>query len=242
MFGRFAISVLASTAFAFPAMAQMRVASTPMPGGSTSVHAITRRPPVIIKNGTGVSVQSGLRFHHHRGFGNGFLYPYPYFYPYDDYDEEPEIAQAAPPQVIVVPTAQPAQAQPPAAPPEPLLIEWQGDHFVRMTLAEKNREHGAPPDFSEKTAPPALQKTPAQAPRELPPATLVFRDGHQEQVNSYTIVKNTIYTKSDYWASGSWGKKIQTSDLDIPATLKTNQERGVNFSLPTSPNEVVVRP
>jgi hypothetical protein len=240
MFTRIAISLLASAALAVPGLSQMRVASSPM--HVAQMNAIGRRPPVVIKNGSGVSVQSGLRFHHHRSFGNGFLFPYPYFYPYDDYVDEPEIAQAAAPQVIVVPTTQQAQAQPPTAPPEPVLIEWQGDHFVRMTVAEKNREHGAPPDFSEKTTPRTARNATPEPSREIPPALLVFRDGHQEQVSSYTIVKDTIYTKSDYWASGSWGKKIQISDLDVPATLRANQEHGVNFSLPTNPNEVVVRP
>jgi len=239
MFIRLAISIVVSAPLAAPAMAQMHAISTPMHVSPTN--AIGRRPPVIIKNGGGVSVESGLRFHHHRFFGNGFLYPYPYFYPYDDYEDGPEVAQAAP-QVIVVPTAQQTQAQPAATLPEPVLIEWQGDHFVRMTVSEKNHENGLPPDFSQKTSPRTSQKAPAEQPRELPPATLVFRDGHQEQVSSYTIVKDTIYTKSDYWASGSWGKKIQISDLNIPATLKANQERGVNFSFPSNPNEVVVRP
>jgi hypothetical protein len=233
MFARVAISLFVSAILAVPGMAQMRAVSSPM-------QAASRRPPVIIKNG-GVSVRSGFRFHHHR-FGSGFLYPYPYFYPYDDYEDQPVEAQAAPPQVIVVPGAQPAQTQPPAALPEPVLIEWQGDHFVRMTVAEKNRGQSAPPDFSEPTKPRTARKTAPAQPREVPPALLVFRDGHQEEVNSYTIVKDTIYTKSDYWTSGSWGKKIQTSELDIPATLKANQERGVNFSLPSNLNEVVVRP
>jgi len=240
MFTRIAISVFVSVVLAIPGVAQMRAVSTQM--HTVQMQGISRRPPVILRNGSGISVQIGLRFHHHRPFGSGFLYPFPYFYPYDDYEEEPAVAQAAPPQVIVVPTAQEAQPQAPATAPEPVLIEWQGDHFVRMTVAEKNREHGAPPDFSEKTSPRVERKPAPEQPRELPPATLVFRDGHQEQVNSYTIVKDTIYTKSDYWASGSWGKKIQISDLDIPATMKANQEGGVNFSLPSNPNEVIVRP
>ena len=239
MFIRLAISIVLSAALALPAVAQVHAVNTPMHG--SQMNAIGRRPPVIIKNGSGVSVERGFRFHHHRAFGNGFLYPYPYFYPYDDYEDGPEIAQAAP-QVIVVPTAQPAPAQPATTPPEPVLIEWQGDHFVRMTVSEKNQQNGLPPDFSAKASPRSSQKAPAEQPRELPPATLVFRDGHQEQVNSYTIVQDTIYTKSDYWASGSWGKKIQISDLNIAATLKANQERGVNFSFPSNPNEVVVRP
>jgi len=45
----------------------------------------------------------------------------------------------------------------------------------------------------------------------------------------------------DYWTSGSWTKKIQIVDLDLPATLKLNHERGVKFALPVAPYEVVMR-
>jgi hypothetical protein len=70
---------------------------------------------------------------------------------------------------------------------------------------------------------------------------LAFRDGHKEEVGSYTIVDGTMYTKADYWTSGSWTRKIQITDLDLPATLKLNKERGVNFALPAGPYEVVIR-
>ena len=51
-----------------------------------------------------------------------------------------------------------------------------------------------------------------------------------------------MYATSDYWSSGTWSKKIQLADLDVPSTVKLNQERGVKFKLPTSPNEVIIRP
>ena len=48
-------------------------------------------------------------------------------------------------------------------------------------------------------------------------------------------MSGTIYLKADNWTSGSWTKKIQIADLDVPATLKLNQGRGLNFVLPASP-------
>ena len=51
-----------------------------------------------------------------------------------------------------------------------------------------------------------------------------------------------IYTKGDYWSSGNWTRKIQIADLDLPATLKQNQDRGVKFELPSGPDEVMIRP
>jgi hypothetical protein len=179
-------------------------------------------------------------------FRNPFLFaqpvlPYPYFRSDYGYDSE----EAAQPQVVAVPVAAPVEA-PPAAPLEPLLIEWQGDHFVRMTLSQKASASGQrAPDYSEKSSPRSsspARKVGAQPPHELPPAVLVFRDGRKEEVSNYTIMNGTIYSKIDFWSSGSWARKIQIVDLDVPATLKLNHEHGLNFVLPAGPNEVVMRP
>jgi hypothetical protein len=165
---------------------------------------------------------------------------YPYFY--SDYGYDAEVA--AQPQVAV-PASALVQA-PPAAPLEPLLIERQGDHFVRMTLSQKASASGqSAPDYSEKSTPRSsspARKVGAQPPHELPPAVLVFRDGRKEEVSNYTIMNGSIYSKTDYWTSGSWTRKIQIGDLDVPATLKLNHERGLKFVLPSGPNEVVMRP
>ena len=78
--------------------------------------------------------------------------------------------------------------------------------------------------------------------KELPPAILVYRDGHSEELSSYSIIGNTLYTKSDYWTSGAWTRKIQIADLDLPTTIKQNHERGINFDLPSGPDEMILRP
>ncbi len=131
----------------------------------------------------------------------------------------------------------------PQAAPEPLLLEWHGDHWVRVTSHGQSAT-GAQPDYSERSngrSAPSERNGASQPPREPPPAVLVFRDGHKEEVSSYTIIGGTMYTKADYWTSGSWTKEIQIADLDLPATLRLNQERGVKFALPAGPYEVVMR-
>jgi len=60
--------------------------------------------------------------------------------------------------------------------------------------------------------------------------------------NSGEIIGLTIYTKAGYWTSGAWTRKIQIADLDLPATLKQNHDRGVAFQLPSGPDEVILRP
>ncbi len=58
------------------------------------------------------------------------------------------------------------------------------------------------------------------------PTVLVFRDGKREEVNSYAIMGDALYV----FDQGR--KKIALADLDIPATTKVNDERGVEFRLP----------
>jgi len=83
---------------------------------------------------------------------------------------------------------------------------------------------------SEPAKPSAAAETPA-APVRAPPVTiLVFRDGHSVSVKDYAIMGDTIYD----FSSGS-GHKIALADLDIPATQKKNEDRGLDFRLPARP-------
>jgi len=175
---------------------------------------------------------------------------YPYFYPpyfFPDFDSELVTTETPSPEVVIVETAQASAQTPVTSPREPLLLELQGNEWVRVTSYGQSPV-GAQSALSESlpaSSPPFV--TPrriiaAEPVRELPPAVLVFRDGHQEQVKNYTIIGPTLFTKADYWSSGRWTRKVQIAQLNIPATLKANQERGVKFSLPSGPNEVVVRP
>jgi hypothetical protein len=198
---------------------------------------------------------AGANFSSGRGITGGFahahsVHPFiqgrtllaaPYFYA--DYFPEPAVVQTPLPQVVVVQAA-PAAAEVPEIKPRELLIEWQVDHYVRITNAEDNGIHRQPtlPDYAEGAAPRVSRNDPTSKARELTPVVLLFKDGHKEEVKSYTIVSAVIYSSADYWSSGSWNKKIQLADLDVPATLKLNQERGVNFVLPSAANEVVTRP
>ncbi len=71
---------------------------------------------------------------------------------------------------------------------------------------------------------------------------LVYRDGHTEELRSYSIIGTTMYTKADYWSTGAWTRKIQIADLDLPTTIEKNHERGLAFQLPSGPDEVILRP
>jgi hypothetical protein len=167
----------------------------------------------------------------------------PYFYP--DYDSETGTMDAAPAQFNVqsAPSASPAAVLKPSP---SLVIELQGDHWVRLTnygqsqggqFIEPESERAS--DLTRDT----LRRVQAPEPHsELPSAVLVFRDGHKEEIGKYVIVGKIIFTSADYWSSGSWTRKVPIGALDVPATLKVNQERGAKFSLPSGPNEVMIRP
>jgi hypothetical protein len=78
-----------------------------------------------------------------------------------------------------------------------------------------------------------------QRPRELEPAVLVFLDGKRSEVTNFAIVGPVLYDLSDRRS-----RKIQLAELDLPATIAANDERGIAFRLPpaSSPNQVITRP
>ena len=188
-----------------------------------------------------------------RGHGNyrrsgypGYPYLYPGYYFSDSYSE-PAPLEEPPPRTVVIEKSQPRVETPPPPPPESLVLELQGNHWVRITDSGQTIVNSpvAPKGSTEATSlrTMAAQQNSAMEPaRELPPAVLVFRDGHKEEITRYTIIGGTIYTSSDYWNNGSWTKKVPIAELDVPATLELNRERGANFTLPTSPSVVVIRP
>ena len=242
---RLAIAILVAVTWLLPASAQIRIGTTA--SGTTGRGSGLGIAATAGFGGRGMAAGGARRLE--RGSRGAILLPYPYFN--SDYSDA--AVEGAQPQIIVVPASGPAPPAPPPVPLESLLIEWHGDHFVRSTMSSASGQTA--PDYSEKSysekstdgsqlhgrSAPAV-KGAVQPPRELPPAVLVFRDGRREEVSDYTIMNGTMYSKADYWTSGSWTKKIQIADLDVPATVKINQERGVKFVLPASPNEVVMRP
>lgn len=162
----------------------------------------------------------------------------PFFYA--DYPNESLPYQApASPVVIVEQAASPAPSQPEPI-PEPVMIEWQGDRYVRSV---GDRPANGAEDYAEASpsaAPTARVKQFVSA--DLPPVILVYRDRHREQVSNYVIEDGNLYARGNYWQDGYWNKTVQLVALDIPATLKANSESGVKFVLPSGPNEIVTRP
>ena len=233
------------TAFAlvtFGAMVFVSSAQAQRSGGVASAHA--SRPAMPISRG-GLP-RNGGHLRHGRRFFDGSTFGWP-FYP--DYDYDLETTSSPPPEFAV----QAPESASPAAAPNPvdsLVLELQGDHWVRITNNGQSQTGDSSQPQSERATHPTTAVSPAiprrteaaEPPDNLPSAVLVFRDGHKEEIEKYVVSGTTIYTNADRWSTGSWTRKVQIAALNVPATLKLNQERGAKFRLPSGPNEVMIRP
>ncbi len=88
----------------------------------------------------------------------------------------------------------------------------------------------------------AVQRLQAQGPAPSPESrpqgkmteihantVLIYRDGHAEEVENYAIVGKTIWVFNE-----SRAKKIPLSELDLSATKRDNEDRGIEFVVPNS--------
>ena len=61
------------------------------------------------------------------------------------------------------------------------------------------------------------------------PIVLIFRDKHSQEAENYAIVGQTIWLFNEKRAT-----RVPLSEIDIAATQRANDERGVEFQVPTS--------
>ena len=71
------------------------------------------------------------------------------------------------------------------------------------------------------------QASQARSKSDSQPTQLVFRDKRTEEVHNYAIVGQTFWVLSAQRA-----RKFPLAELDIPATKKANDDRGVDFQVP----------
>lgn len=164
----------------------------------------------------------------------GFYDP-SFFYP-DTYQTVIPASASPSPQVIVLQQPQEVRAEP--KPPELLLLERRGTRFVRLRAADAAADsENAKPDVLN-SASSSESRLPKRS--ETMPTVLVFSDGRREETVSYTIADGFLYEAADYWNTGTWTKRVSLANLDLRATRRENQLRGVQFLLPSGPHEVMV--
>jgi hypothetical protein len=115
---------------------------------------------------------------------------------------------------------------------EPEVDEQAGPDSPAPTIFEHRPFRAAP---SPSGASSQLAPQPAGAPDELSPSdarqqipvVLIYLDGHEQQVTNYAIVGQTLYDLGTFVAH-----KIPLAELNLQATVKANDDRGVEFNVP----------
>jgi hypothetical protein len=112
---------------------------------------------------------------------------------------------------------------------ERMLNDLDFERRRQMELQQQLADLQAAQEASKRAPRQPVQATPSPAPAPPKPTVLVFRDGHQIQVDNYIMTANRLF------ALGPERKQtIELSELDLNATVKANQDRGVRFAVPKS--------
>jgi hypothetical protein len=175
-------------------------------------------PPVLSVPGTNNT--PGIGFHHHHRHSDFLRGAYPIYVPYPVVVDPYSMYQATPDQAD-----QETDDQPVVQGPTVFERRTPGDVTATESFtAAPSAQELAPAAPESSPAPDSAGSQPAQ-PQE--PSVLVFRDGHQLEVQNYAIVGDFLYDFTPGHA-----RKVPLSQLDLPATVKANDDRGLDFTLP----------
>ena len=229
---------------ALPASAQMRGGFSPR-GGSFAPRAGTFAPRTAGFSHSnfgganfgfgfggfgsfGHNPRFGIRFGS-RGFGgrfcNGFGCPFfrrPFFFGSPFFAPPVLISE---PAVVPVPVYVPAPYAEPAA-NNPYPVEYQQPMVAAVPQA--SADHDEVVRLQQEVEDLKAQQASRATPQAKPPSTaLVFKDKHVMEVQDYAIVGDALWVLTPHTA-----KKILLSQIDIPATQRANEERGLEFKAP----------
>jgi hypothetical protein len=149
---------------------------------------------------------------HHRGFVPVYV---PYYYP---------VVVAAEPEPQPVEVVEEEDDR-----PAPTVFERRrtSERVPRAPVSRLGPEPEDPPVATTRE-PEVKESPPAQARAQIP-TVLVYRDGHQQEVSNYAIVGQTLYDLGAFVAH-----KIPLAELNLRATMKANDDRGIEFAVPAS--------
>lgn len=91
---------------------------------------------------------------------------------------------------------------------------------------ETDEQQAAAPKPATPPTPPAPEQASSSF-DSLPGTVLIFKDGHRLEITNYAIQGKTLFN-----LSGEGPRRIDTAELDVSATMKENDDRGVEFRLP----------
>ena len=216
---------------ALPVCAQRRGISSARGGAAVGVRPGGR---IIVRGGVafGQHPRFGV-FFNQRPFHRRFFYPaypygyaYPYSYPYTIYPYSPYGLQSD----LVYSNAAVGSYSSPAymaehdtgLQNEVYRLQGEVDQLRQQQAVERQQ-------YALNTPSDTPRPIPATRPRQEPaaPATvLVFRDGQQSEVHNYAVAGQVLWIFSEERA-----RKVPLADLDLDATRKANEERGVEFAV-----------
>lgn len=97
------------------------------------------------------------------------------------------------------------------------------------TVFDRRGGYVPPPEsYPERPAEASVAPPSASEPEPSTPTVLVFKDGHQLEVENYAIVGATLYDLTE-----GHRRKVALADLDLTATSKQNDDRGIDFHVPS---------
>jgi hypothetical protein len=106
--------------------------------------------------------------------------------------------------------------------------QWNQQNLEQQRMMREEEADGDQDAYAPRSSERRPAYDTASPPQEAVPATvLVFRDQHREEISNYAIVGQTLWS-----FSGQRTKRIPLAGLDIAATEKANDDRGVTFRAP----------
>jgi hypothetical protein len=108
--------------------------------------------------------------------------------------------------------------------------EWNEQNLAEIRMrqqeeADREQDAYAPRSYSRRNTEARNEDQASNAASS--PTVLIFRDKHQKEVTNYAIVGQTLWNFTP-----ERKERIPLADLDIPATIKANDDRGVSFNVP----------
>jgi len=234
-------AVVASLALAVPMLAQRGTSPSITSGTSLGYPAASILTPNNMRFGDSAprgsqrfgsfAVPPGFvphpnHFIHHDHFRNNFSYPfYPvYYYGAYPYGYEDMYTQ----NDSSLPGAGTFYSQPQPPTNEAGYPQYRPSYESNSVIDSEGHIYDRRPEQTP-TAPAAEPtQSSSEPPSDRPLTLLIFKDGHQLEVSDYAIMGSTLYLfTGDH-------RKISLVDLDLDATRKANDERGIEFRVPNA--------
>lgn len=115
--------------------------------------------------------------------------------------------------------------------PGPTIFDRRGSSLpssVAEAAYGERMDEAQETEVAAESGDPSADSAPDAAPNSDRPTTLlVFKDGHQLEVRNYAIVGATLFDLTPGRRT-----RIALADLDLTATGKENDDRGIDFQLP----------